>query len=221
MPGTTFSAIKQGADNRKLVRKVLEAVMFLAPTSVALPASLTDETGALQALPSGFWPVGIVTPDGYTFAADTTKEDVDGLGYIEPVRSDITKVAKTIEATALETFKRNLQGLILGRDMSTVTPLASGEIVYDEASMPVFDEFRAVIIGKDGPASEEWLIGRGYPLIKLKEIPEQVWKASDPIQAKLSFDVYTDQTLGTPCRHYLAGTGVTKYADALGYGTGY
>lgn len=219
MPGTSFAAIKQAADNRKLVRKVLQAVAFLAPTSVDLPASLTDESGALQALPTGFWPVGLVTPDGYTFAADTTKEDVDALGYVEPVRSDITKIARTVEFTALETYKRNLQGLIHGRDMSTVTPAAtSGEIVFDDPSMPTFDEFRLIIIGQDGPATEEWLMGRGYPLVKLKEIPEEVWKSSDPTQSKISLDVFSDPTLGTPCRNYLAGTGAKKNATALGYG---
>lgn len=217
MAGTTFDALKKASDNRKLVRKTLQAVAFMAPTSVQLPAALTGADGALVEL-TGYWPVGLVTPDGYTFAADTTKEDVDALGYVEPVRSDITKVAKSVEMTALETFKRNLQGLLLGRDMSTVTAAESGEIVYDEAAMPTFDEFRLVIIGQDGPAEESWLMGRGYPLVKLKEIPEEVWKSSDPIQSKLSFDVYTDQEIGTPCRHYLAGTGAKKYKDALGYG---
>lgn len=218
MADTTFAAMKQKADKRKNVRKILQAVAFLAPTSVDLPATLTGTNGKLQELPSGWWPVGLVSPDGYTFAADTTKEDVDAMGYVEPVRSDITRVARTVEMTALETYRKNLLGLIHGRDMTGVTPKEGGEISFDDPSMPTFSEFRLLIIGQDGPADEEFILGRAYPLVKLKEIPEEVWKASDPASVKLSFDVFTDPALGTPCRHYMAGTGVVKYKDAMGFG---
>lgn len=217
MTDTTFAALKKGADNRKNVRKVLQAVAFLAPLSVNLPETLTSAQGKLQSLPEGFWPVGLVTPDGYTFAADTSKEDVDAMGYVEPVRSDITRVAKSVEMTVLEPHRKNLLGLIHGRDMTGVSVKNTNEIVFDDPNMPVFSEFRLIIIGQDGPADEEYLLGRGYPLVKLKEIPEEVWKASDPVSAKLSFDVFTDPELGTPCRHYLAGTGVAKNKSALGF----
>ncbi|MDU1351270.1 MAG: hypothetical protein E6943_00910 [Actinomyces sp.] len=217
MATKTFAQLKSESDNRNLVRKTLQAVCFLAPTSAALPDALTDTSGALQELPKDYWPVGLVTPDGYAFAADTTKEDVDALGYSQPVRSDITKVAKSIEVTVLETLKKNVQGLIRGMDMSSVKAGTNGEVTFDEPGMPTFTEYRMIVISQDGPADSEWLVGRGYPLVKLSEIPEEVWNSSDATQCKLKFDVFPDPKLGTSCRHYIAGTGAVKYKDALGY----
>lgn len=218
MASKTFAQLKAEADNRNLVRKTLQAVAFLAPVSAELPESLTDDTGALQALPKDYWPIGLVTPDGYSFTADTTKEDVDALGYSQPVRSDITKVAKSVEVTILETLKRNVQGLIRGMDMSQIkADETTGAVVFDEPDMPTFQEFRLLIISQDGPADSEWLIARGYPLVKIAEIPEEVWNASDANSVALKFDVFPDPELGTPCRHYIAGNAALKYKDALGY----
>ncbi|MBS6101826.1 MAG: hypothetical protein KH751_04325 [Actinomyces sp.] len=217
MAAKTFAQLKAESDNRNLVRKTLQALAFLAPVSTGLPTALTDQAGALQELPEGYWPIGLVTPDGYSFTADTTKEEVDALGYSQPVRSDITKVAKSVEVTVLETLKRNVQGLIRGMDMSQIKAAASGEVTFDEPDMPAFGEYRLVIISQDGPADAEWLIGRGYPLVKISEIPEEVWNSSDATSVKLKFDVFPDPKLGTSCRHYIAGNAALKYKDALGY----
>ena len=215
----TFDSLKSASDNRNLVRKTKGALMFLAPTSAALPESLMSGPAELAALPSAWWPVGLVTPDGYTFAADTTTEDVEALGYIEPVRSDITKVAKSIQVTVYETLKRNVQQLIYGVDLSSVTQdTTTGEIHWDEAPVPMQEEFRALVVSQDGPASDQWLVGKGYPLVKLAEVPEETWNASDAVQLQLTLNVFTDTTLGTPCRHYFGGTGPLKHKDALGFG---
>ena len=196
MADSTFDSLKTSSDNRNLVRKTRAAIMFLAPTSATMPAALMTAAATLTALSADWWPVGLVTPDGYTFASDTSKEDVEALGYIEPVRSDITKVAKSIEVTAYESLKRNMQQLIYGVDLSQVKQSATtGEVKFDEAPLPSQEEFRALIISKDGPASDQWIVGRGYPLVKLSELPEEVWNSSDATSVKLKFDIFTDPAL--------------------------
>lgn len=220
MAATTMSALKSTADNRNLVRKYRDAVAFMAPVEIPLPESITGAGGKLEALPSGWVPVGLVSKDGYTFASDTSSEEVEALGYMEPVRTDITKVEKSIEMTSYETMKRQLQELLLGVDLSTVKQGATGEIIFDEPSVPGFKEYRLLIIATDGPADSEFIVGRGYPLVKLAEIPEEVWSGSDAVAAKIKFDVFTDPIMGTSCRHYFGGTGASKYKDALGYTQG-
>ncbi|CED90621.1 hypothetical protein [Actinomyces succiniciruminis] len=217
----TFDTLKSSSDNRNLVRKTKGALMFLAPTSAALPEKLMETPTSLVQLPTEWWPVGLVTPDGYTFAADTSTEDVEALGYIEPVRSDITQVAKSIQVTVYETLKKNLQQLIYGVDLSSATQdPTTGEVHWDEAPVPAQEEFRALIVSQDGPASDNWLVGKGYPLVKLAEVPEETWNSSDAVQLQLTLNVFTDTTLGTPCRHYFGGTGPLKHKDALGFTAG-
>lgn len=214
---TTVPEMQAANDQQSLVRKILRAVAFLAPRSSDLPTSLTGETGELQELPAGYLPVGIVTPDGYTFGHEIEKEDIDALGYASPVRSDVTTVARTVAFTPLEFGKRNLLELKYGLDLSGVTPSASGEVTFDELDLPISSEWRLVIIGDDGPAANNWLLGRGYPRVKLASVGEDAWSKEGAVSTQYTLDVFTDEDLGTPVRHYIAGTGAA--AADLGFGS--
>ena len=218
----TFATIQQEADNRALVRKVQKAVAFIAPTSVELPESLFDVGGALVDLKAlGYLPVGLVTPDGYEFGRDVSKSDVSALGYASPIRSDVESVARSVTMTALETGKKHMLELTYGTDLTAVTQaVASGEIVFEEPDLPVGQEYRLLIIGSDGPAAENWILGRGYGSVKLASTDSQTWGTSDAVQQAYTFDVFTDAEIGTPVRHYLGGTGAVTHKTALGFTAG-
>ena len=214
---TTVPELQAENDNSALVRKILRAVAFLAPMTVELPDALTDETGELQPLPVGFLPVGIVTPEGYRFSADMQKEDVDALGYASPVRSDITQVPRQVTFTALEFGRKHMLELKHGVDLSNVEQSAGGEITFDESDLPIGAEYRLVVIGDDGPASANWILGKGYPRVKLASAGEEAWSKEGALTQEFTLDVFTDQEIGTPVRHYIAGTGAKAAADALGF----
>ncbi|HLS00541.1 MAG TPA: hypothetical protein VK054_00945 [Beutenbergiaceae bacterium] len=213
----TVAELKAENDNRGLVRKISRAVAFLAPNTVELPESLTGEDGTLTALPEDWLPVGIVTPDGYTFGADIDKDEIDALGYASPVRTDIMSVVRSVSFTPLEYGRRHMLELTYGQDLSGVTPTAGGEITFDEVDLPINAEWRLLIIGDDGPASDNWLLGRGYPRVKLGERSEEQWQKEGAVQQEITLDVFTDDDLGTPVRHYIAGTGAVKHAESLGF----
>ena len=214
----TVAELQAENDNRGLIRKVTRAVAFLAPTSVDLPETLTGADGTLETLPEDWLPVGIVSPDGYTFGTDIDKDEIDALGYASPVRTDIMSVVRSITFTPLEYGRRHMLELTYGQDLSGVSPTAGGEITFDEVDMPINAEWRLLVIGDDGPASDNWLLGRGYPRVKLGERAEEQWQKEGALSQELTLDVFTDQDLGTPVRHYIAGTGAQKNADALGFG---
>jgi len=218
----TFATIQQDSDNRKLVRKIQKAVAFLAPTSVDLPTTLFGVGGALIDLKTAGWlPVGLVTPDGYEFGRDISKSDVSALGYASPVRSDVDSVARSVKFTALETGKRNLLEVTYGTDLSATTQAtASGEVVFDEPDLPVGQEYRLLIIGSDGPAADNWILGRGYGSVKLASTDSQKWGTSDAVTQSYTFDVFTDAEIGTPVRHYQGGTGAVKAQAVLGFTAG-
>lgn len=217
---TTVPELQAEYDNRGLIRKVLRAVAVLAPTSVDLPETLTDETGALKELPAAWLPVGIVTPEGYTFGTDIEKDEIDALGYASPVRTDIMSVVRSISFTPLEYGRRHMLELTYGQDLSGVTPTAGGEITFDEVDLPIGQEWRLLIIGDDGPADDNWLLGRGYPRVKLAERSEEQWQKEGALTQDITLDVFTDQDVGSPVRHYIAGTGAQKNAESLGFGGG-
>lgn len=215
----TFDTIRQGADERALVRKIQRAVAFIAPLTVALPTTLFIDSGNLIDLKAAGWlPVGLVTPDGYEFGRDINKEDVTALGYAAAVRSDITEVARSVTMTPLETGRKHMLELTYGTSLSSVTQSqTTGEVIFDEPDLPIGQEYRLLIVGKDGPAVEEWILGRGYGIVKLASTDSQTWGSSDPVRQPLTFDVFTDSATGVPVKHYMGGTGALKHRYLTGF----
>ena len=214
----TFAELMQDADHRGLVRKAKRAMGFIAPKSVELPEVITGPDSLpvdLKAL--GFKPIGLVTPDGYRFGRDVETDDVDALGYSSFVRTDVLRVARTIAFNPLQFGQRHLNEVRYGMDLSGVTPDATtGEIVFDEPDLPMDDEYRLIVVADDGPAANNWILGRGYGAVKLASADEEAWGQS-VISNALTFNVFVDDELGAPVRHYLGGTGAKASADVLGY----
>ena len=219
----TFETIQQGADSRALIRKVQRAVAFLATKDVDLPDSLY-EGGSLADLKAAGWlPVGIVSTDGYSFSREVEKEDVNALGYASPVRSDVTTVPRQITFTALEKGRKHMAELVYGTDLSAVTQdPVTGEVVFDEPDLPVNAEYRLLVIGSDGATAENWVLGKGYGAVKLASGGSESWGQEGAVSSEITLDVFTDDEIGVPVRHYMGGTGALKHKDVLGYtqGTG-
>lgn len=214
----TLAELQEQSDARNLVRKVRRAVGLLAPLTVDLPEALTGPNSLpidLKAL--GFLPIGIVTPDGYNFARDVEKDDVDAFGYASYIRSDITRVARSVTFTAMEQGRRHLNELLYGTDLSAVSQAANGEIVFDEPDLPVDAEWRFLVVGDDGPLSDNWILGKGMPRVKVANVGGQQWSKEGAVTQEVTLDIFTDDEIGTPVRHYLGGTGAVKHADVLGY----
>lgn len=215
----TFEEQRLLADKRGLIRKIQKAVAYVAPMDTELPASLFAVGGGLIDIAAlGFKPVGLVTPDGYKFGREAESVDVDALGYGSAVRSDTTKVVRTVGFTPLEKGRKHMTEMAYGTDLTAVLQdKTTGEIVFDEPDLPVDQEYRLLIIGSDGPADNNWILGRGYPAVKLSSTGEEAWGGEDAVSSELSFKVSTGEDEGTPTRHYMGGTGALKANVDLGY----
>jgi hypothetical protein len=213
----TFATIQADADERSLVRKIQKAVAFIAPMTVELPEALTGaDSLPIDLKTAGFLPVGLVTPDGYSFGREIESEDVDALGYASPIRSDTTRVPRTVSFTVLEKGRKHMLELTYGTDLTGVTQGVNGEIVIDEPDLPVDAEWRLLIVGSDGPAANNWILGKGYGAVKLNATGEEVWGREGAVSQQLTFNVFTDDEIGVPVKHYYGGTGA-KASTVLGF----
>lgn len=217
----TFEELRQAADSRALVRKIQRAVAYIAPKSVDLPDSLFAEspaTGLVDLKAAGWLPLGMVSPDGYSFEREMTSDEINALGYASPVREDVTAVPRSITATLLETGRKHVEELLKGVDLSTATQdPVTGEIVFDEPDLPINKEWRLLVIGADGPADEEWIMGKAYGAVKLTSGGAETWGQEGAKQSEITLKVFTDEEVGSPVRHFLGGTGAVKHKDVLGY----
>lgn len=202
----TFAEIKNQADSPKQVRKVLEAVAFMAPEDADFIDTLTDESGALKSLPADYFPVGIVTRDGYTFGGDTETEAVDALGYAQPIREDITGYTRTVTFQAYEVFRKEILALAYGMDLDTVTQAVNGEIVFDRPPLPEQRFYRLVVIGKDGSGDKEIYRGKGFPRVSVTSVPEEAWN-TEALRFEITLSTYVDDEIGTGEREFIAGPG--------------
>lgn len=218
MATTTVEALKKKHNKSKNVRKALNVLAFVAPITTAVPEALTDAGGALKEIPAEWIPLGIFTTDGGEITHDTTVDDVDGLGYAEPVRSDLTKATKTIKLNIFELFRKEMLSLTHGVDLSQVKANATtGEVIFDDPLLPAIPEKRLLIIAADGPADDEWLMGWCFTRAKLVSMPTTSLKATDPIVGDLEFKAFADETVGTACRNYYGGSAMLKHRDITGF----
>lgn len=213
-----FADLKKTADSPSQVRKVLEAVAFMAPYSAESIDTLTGPTGEITTLPEDYFPVGLVTSDGYVFGGDTESESVTPFGYVAPVREDITSQTNTVSFTAYEVYRKDLLALAYGLDLSDVTKAVSGEVKFDRPALPEKAYYRLVVIGKDGSGASEIYRAKVYHKVAISAIPEEAWGA-DALSFEISLTAYVDDELGTAVTEYIAGPGAKTDTD-LGYTAG-
>lgn len=214
----TFETQRNDFDNRKLIRKLNKAIAVLAPKDVELPESLYEAGELIDLKALGFLPVGKVSTDGYSFSREVEREDVTSLGYYSPDRRDVTNVPRSITFTANERGRKHMLELVYGTDLTGVTQdPVTGEVVFDEPETPVDREYRLLVIASDGPTEEEWLVGRGYPAVQLSSAGTESWAQEGAATTEITLDVYTDEELGFPVRHYMGGTGALAHSDDLGF----
>ena len=212
---TTIESLKRKHNKSKNVRKALNVLAFVAPLTTAVPEALTGASGAVKELPADWTPLGIFTTDGGEITPDVSVDDVDGLGYAEPVRSDPTK---TIKLNIFELFRKEMLSLTHGIDLSQVKANATtGEVVFDDPLLPSIPEKRLLIVAADGPADDEWLMGWCFTRAKLVSMPTISLKATDPITGDLEFKAFADEAAGTACRNYYGGSGALKHRDITGF----
>lgn len=215
---TTIEALKKKHNKAKNVRKALNVLAFVAPITTAVPDALTGASGAMKVLSADWTPLGIFTTDGGEITPDVSVDDVDGLGYAEPVRSDLTKATKTIKLNIFELFRKEMLSLTHGIDLSQVKANATtGEVVFDDPLLPSIPEKRLLLVAADGPADDEWLMGWCFTRAKLISMPTISLKATDPITGDLEFKAFADETEGTACRNYYGGSAMLKHRDITGF----
>ena len=216
MAAMTFAELKDLADSPGNIRKALQGVCFLAPMTAEVPAALLDVGGKLKEFPAveGWWPLGIVSKDGYELARDISKAEVEGFGYSDPVRSDIESAKKSLKVTPLESDRRQELELSYGIDLSAVTATTNGEIVFEEPDIPEPGEYRLVAVFMDGTVAKPYYRGFAFAKAKLGDVGAEKFASSDARSKELTIDAQTGPE-GFSVRHYIGGAGFDPTAQGF------
>lgn len=217
MPDTSLGAIK--AANADLIRKMLDAVIVVAPYSAAVPTSFTaGATAALQSLPTDYRPIGWVTKDdGYTWSRETDMSETTSHGSSEPTRRDINSDVTGLQMTAQQTSRLTLE-LSNNIDLSGATPTATtGELGFNRSVSPSTKYFRLIAIGQDGTGTDAFYNIVVLPRAMVSEYGEASWSDSDELVYPLTWSATPDPVLGYSYRQILAGPGAKSRLAAMGF----
>lgn len=213
MPATDLLTIKNA--NSGNIRKILDAVVCVAPMSATVPTTFTAG-GVLQSLPPEYRSIGWVTKDdGYSWTRDTNMEEVTSHGSVEPTRRDITQDVTGLEMTAQEMSRLTLE-LSQNVDLSAST-VTGGELSYTRAVAPSTQYWRLIAIGMDGSGSDAFYVINILPRAMISEYDESVWSDEDAMTFPLTWSATVDDDLGYSFRQVLAGPGFTSRATDMGF----
>lgn len=218
MTATTWEEFQSAAENTKGVRKILGAVLALAKEDAEVPGALTADGIKINAMPTAYVPVGLLTPDGINFEREVSTEPVEALGHFSPVREDISGGARRLTFTALEVHNRQVVELSEAMDLSAaqVDP-TSGEVSYEIPDQPNQVFYRALVIGFDGSVTSPWFDGKFYPRVSVTSFPSETWSKTDPRSAEIGLTAYLDSDLGYIEKKTHAGLGFKAQAANLGW----
>lgn len=213
----TMAELKKDAHNASLIRKILDGVAFIAPTSAELPTNYFTSGGNLAAAPADFTPLGIVEKDsGYTFGNDQDTEEVEGHGYSSAVRVDITKTERNFSATFLETRKETLEQYY-GLDSAAFVTGENGEIEFAEPELAARPHVRIILIGSDGVGEDQYFFIKEFPRVQVTEVGELAWSSSDALKHELTYTAFPDPVLGYSVKNIIGGPGAVKNREAMGF----
>lgn len=212
----TFEDVR-GAQSQ-LILKALGGFVIVAPMSVEMPETFTDESGELIDLKAaGFTPLGWLTKgDGVNFSRETENQETESYGALEPTRVDFTKDVTSAAFRMQETNKQVLE-LYYNTDLSKVTPDASGEFSFVNDSQPSTIYRRMIYIAKDGNGENAKYIIKGMPRAVLSEVQEQAWSPEAELSYGLTVKATTDDELNYSVRHSFAGPGIKALISDMGF----
>jgi hypothetical protein len=206
--------------NRKtqLIRKATQGSVFLAPitTAAITQTALFDvATGALQALPAGYFDLGWCSDVGAIFNRKVTATDVMAWGTNDPVRTDITADATTLDVVCHETKLQTI-GLGVNVDPTTIIPAANGSIAVSPPTGPTVRYYRCIAIGADNGDGGEIIVSRFLPRVAVTNYASQSYaNGKDVIEWGVTFQAYQDSTLGFAQQHLYGGPGWKYLLDDM------
>ncbi|MFJ3587536.1 phage tail protein [Streptomyces sp. NPDC090231] len=202
-------SLETGLHNEFIRKQLVQAVYAADYTAAAVSTPFATEDGALNAIPTGYVPVGYTTDDGVTFTGDLSMADVTSSQSVEPTRSDVESDVLSAQFAPQETNAATLalyEGLPLSG--TGVLPAVGTAWQWDRASIPKNPYRRLLFIGLDyDDSGAEIYVIKFFPRARLTSRDDEQWARSTETQRPVTFNAYRDSVLNTSCRNWVDGPG--------------
>lgn len=209
MVAADFSTIAELKSS--LIRKALRYAIFAADASAPAVTDPFDVDGVLQALPTGYVPVGFTTTDGVTFSGDLSNSDVESGQSSSPTRSDVETDTQTAQWVPQET---NAAAVSLYENLplsgaGSLPEIGSAAWTWSRPKTPPTLYRRLLFIAEDLNKAT------GQPLYIVRHMPsalrtgreDEQWTRTSEISRGVTYQAYVDDVLGTDMKAWIDGPG--------------
>ena len=187
------------------IRKGMVGSVFLAPVAAPAVTTLTDSTGQLRPLPTGYADVGWLTADGPQWGLDTTTVDVHPWGDASAERQALVTAVPTLVLAMQETRALQL-GLAAGR-LQTPTLAGNSELSVPLAIVPSRARFRLLMIAADPTADGPIYLARSMPNARVSGLGAPAFSPDNERIYEITLTGDVDETLGYALEDFVAGPG--------------
>ncbi|WP_449406844.1 phage tail tube protein [Nocardiopsis mwathae] len=200
--------------NKDLVFKGLFTAVFVASYTTPVPDQLFDpDTGELEPLPEGWYPVGYTGEDGTTHDRDRDLAETKAAQEATSVRDDINSDTQTAKFTMLETspvsiaLYEGLQFDELGTDLGK--PLR-----WAKPAVPPTVDRRWLFLASDRSKTtgQERVRARLFPRGAVTDVGGAQESRSDATGYETTVKAYMDPVFGTDVLNWLDGPGWRELA---------
>ena len=201
-PGATVA--DQLDDRNSLIRKHGTQLMAIADYETPVPSAFwsTDTTttpGKVLTLPAvlpeGFRNLGYITTDGISESRDVGSSDLNMVQDIEPVRSDIDSLTRTLQVTFGESSSWT-KALAHNKPVRDWPATRSSSFEFYDGEESEFPYYRILILTQDGVgAGAVYRVEFAYRA-KVTDMGDRTLNRTDAEMTQRTFTCYKDEVVG-------------------------
>lgn len=196
MPDVT----SQLADDNRLVQKHGTQILAVADYSAAVPTSwfAAPVSGRVlpNALPSGFKNLGYISTDGITSSTDISTSETMMVQSLEPVRSDVDSMTRTLAVTLGEAGSAWAQALAQQVPVAQWATAKTDPWEYHDGGRTEFPYYRLYILTQDGIGDSALYRTEFAYRAKITDLGDRSLQRSDAEMLDLTFTCYVDPIVG-------------------------
>lgn len=135
--------------DNSLVRKWGRALIAVQDYSAPVPEAFFSPEGH-PVLPAGAKQLGFITTDGITAGKSMSSTPTNMMQWLEPVRSDLEGIEKTIACAFGESSNAYVHAVYNGLEVKDFPATPDSAFVYDGGELADFPYYRLFVIAADG-----------------------------------------------------------------------
>ncbi|MGC0364811.1 hypothetical protein ABH922_002795 [Rhodococcus sp. 27YEA15] len=220
---TDAGKLEVARHQRELILKPNRMHIFGMPMSVDPIEHITEgATSKLAELPQGAFDFGLLLKDdSITLTREVEKDEINAIGYSNPVKSDFIKDISGIGFTGLETNRYNIQNN-LGMDLSEMrADPVTGEVAFDQAAIAEILQLRYLLVSQFNSGVDRIYLSRLLYCGEVAEMGEQTLSdAGGALTWPTKVNAMVDPKYGVSVRHFFGGPGWARVLEDAGFKKG-